>query len=144
MSAIAMSFESLMTLMAVGWVDGDLDPSEANAVLAAARQSRLPADQMAKLEHATKEPVDFNDLPELSKDERLAVYAMARWIAKADGKVTRAENQALTAMGVLLRLKRTERTAMDHIIAEMGSTDHNEVNLLNLKGAIRKRMMARA
>ena len=142
MSAISMSFDSLMTLMAVGWVDGQLDPAEAQAVMAAARQSRLPPEQMAQLQAATLTPVEFDELPSLSKDERLAVYAMARWIAKADGKVTRAENQALTAMGVLLRLKTDERRAMDQIVAEIGSTDHRDVNLLNLKGAIRRRMRA--
>ena len=68
-----------IALAAVGWADGNLDQEEADAIVRTALEEGLDITEIAEIEAATKERVDLGviDRKNLSKEDRLFVYAMA-------------------------------------------------------------------
>ena len=75
-----------ITLAAIGWADGNLDPEEARTILGAAHAEGLDPDAMRWVEQATRQPVSLDQFLEVSamgKDDRLFVYAMACFLTGA-------------------------------------------------------------
>ena len=84
-----------VALAAIGWADGTLDPDEADAIVRAAVDLGLELQEIAAIEEATRAPIGLGaiDKSELSKEDRLFVYAIACWIAQLDGNVTDEESE---------------------------------------------------
>src|SRR5687768_17707905 len=82
-----------IALAAVGWADGKLDQEEADAIVRTALDEGLALEEIQEIEDATKMPVDIGvvDRKNMSKEDRLFVYAVASWMTRLDGKVTAAE-----------------------------------------------------
>jgi uncharacterized membrane protein YebE (DUF533 family) len=116
-----LSLELFQSLLAIGWIDGELAESERDAILAAARQSGLAAADLAKLEAMAGSPVTFSDMDftPLSAEQRLFVYAVASWVAKVDDIVTGDERAALHAIGTLLGITGTGRRRMDETVDQL-------------------------
>src|SRR3954466_12852517 len=95
-----------IALAAVGWADGQLDQAEADAIVRTALEEGLDIDEIAEIEAATENPIDMGviDRKNLSKEDRLFVYAVASWITRLDGVVTEAEQRALQQLGDALKL----------------------------------------
>jgi uncharacterized membrane protein YebE (DUF533 family) len=110
-----------VALAAIGWADGQLDSDEADAIVRAAADEGLSLEEIAAIEEATKQRIDLGaiDRSAMSKDDRLFVYAVACWIARLDGRVTPAENDALARLGERLGVPERPRVHAEAIAREI-------------------------
>jgi len=117
-----------VALAAIAWADGNLDPDEADGIVRAAVDEGLSLEEIGEIEAATKEKVDLGviDRAGLSKEDRLFVYAVACWIARMDGQVTKEEEEALAKLGERLGVPERPRVSAEAIarkVAEMPDGD---------------------
>jgi uncharacterized membrane protein YebE (DUF533 family) len=134
-----------IALAAVGWADGDLDQEEADAIVRTALEEGLDITEIAEIEAATKERVDLGviDRKNLSKEDRLFVYAVACWLTRLDGQVTEAETKALADLAEALKIPEKPRSVVDGIaqdIANRGDDRPLRYDLLGLRRAIGDRL----
>jgi uncharacterized membrane protein YebE (DUF533 family) len=134
-----------LALAAVGWADGKLDQDEADAIVRTALEEGLDIVEIAEIEAATKEHVDLGviDRKNLSKEDRLFVYAVACWLARLDGVVSSAEANALRELGEALKIPEKPRAIVDGIaqdIANRGEDRPSRYDLLGLRRAIGDRL----
>jgi uncharacterized membrane protein YebE (DUF533 family) len=110
-----------IALAAVGWADGQLDAEEADAIVRTALEEGLELDQITEIEAATKQPVDIGEIDRrnMSKEDRLFVYAVASWMTRLDGNVTQTETAALTKLGEALKVPERPRQHADAIAQEV-------------------------
>lgn len=116
-----MGRDVFIALAAIGWADGHLDQEEADAIVRTALEEGLELDEIQEIEEATKKPVALNvvDRAQLSKEDRLFVYAVASWMTRLDGKVDAAETAALNQLGDLLKVPDGPRRTADLIAQEV-------------------------
>jgi uncharacterized membrane protein YebE (DUF533 family) len=134
-----------IALAAVGWADGNLDQEEADAIVRTALEEGLELEEIEEIEAATKERVDLGvvDRKNLSKEDRLFVYAVACWLTRLDGVVTEAETSALEKLGEALKIPEKPRSIVDGIaqeIANQGDDRPDRYDLLALRQAIGERL----
>jgi uncharacterized membrane protein YebE (DUF533 family) len=134
-----------IALAAVAWADGNLDQEEADAIVRTALEEGLDIVEIAEIEAATKERVDLGviDRKDLSKEDRLFVYAVACWLTRLDGVVSAAEAQALNDLGEALKIPEKPRAIVDGIaqdIAHRGEDRPLRYDLLGLRRAIGDRL----
>lgn len=134
-----------IALAAVGWADGKLDQEEADAIVRTALEEGLDITEIAEIEAATKSPVDLGviDRKNLSKEDRLFVYAVACWLTRLDGVVSEAEQRALADLGEALKIPEKPRTIVDGIaqdVANRGEDRPSRYDLLGLRRAIGDRL----
>jgi hypothetical protein len=110
-----------MALAAVGWSDGKLDGEEADAIVRTALEEGLDLDEIGDIEQATREPLDlgFIDRSQLTKADRLFVYAVASWMVRLDGVLDDRELDALRKLGDALRIPPAPREHADAIAREI-------------------------
>lgn len=110
-----------IALAAVGWADGNLDSEEADAIVRMASEEGLAIEEIAEIEKAVKEPVDMGEIDrrDMSKSDRLFVYAVAAWMTWLDGEVSEAETEALKKLGDALRIPAKPREHADAIMREV-------------------------
>lgn len=96
-----LSKDVFLSLAAIAWADGSLDPDEADGIVRAAVDEGLAFEDIEAIDAATKNRTDTGvlDRSTMSKEDRLFVFAVASWIAKMDGKVTDGEAAALGTLG---------------------------------------------
>ncbi|MBW2526066.1 MAG: hypothetical protein JRI23_17935 [Deltaproteobacteria bacterium] len=113
-----------LALAAVGWADGQLTGEAADAIVRTALEEGLPFEDVADIEEATKHPMmevgEINRM-NMSKADRLYVYAVASWIAELDGKVSDKEKDALAALGEALGVPEAPRRHADDIVREVAA-----------------------
>jgi tellurite resistance protein len=116
-----VSFELFQTLLAIGWLDGELVEAERDAVLEAAVEAGLSESELQKLRTLAQSPVTFADMrfEHLEGAQRLLIYAVASWVAQADETISGEERAALHAMATLLTVTGAGRKAMDDLVAEV-------------------------
>jgi uncharacterized membrane protein YebE (DUF533 family) len=121
MSEHRLGRDVFLALAAVGWSDGKLDPEEADAIVRTALEEGLEIEEIDEIEKATKAPVDLSilDHADLSKADRLFVYAVASWMIRLDGVVDDRELDALRRLGDLLKLPDRPREYADMIALEI-------------------------
>ncbi|HEX2877734.1 MAG TPA: hypothetical protein VHP33_41075 [Polyangiaceae bacterium] len=134
-----------IALAAVGWADGSLDQEEADAIVRTALEEGLDITEIAEIEAATKERTDLGviDRKNLSKEDRLFVYAVACWLTRLDGVVTAAETEALTRLGEALKIPEKPRGIVDGIaqeVANRGDDRPDRYDLIGLRRAIGDRL----
>ncbi len=134
-----------VALAAVGWADGKLDQEEADAIVRTALEEGLDLAEIAEIEAATKEPIDLGviDRKNLSKEDRLFVYAVACWLTRLDGVVSEAETAALAQLGEALKIPEKPRQIVDGIaqdIASRGDDRPDRYDLLALRRTISERL----
>jgi hypothetical protein len=98
--------ESFLALVAVGWVDKQLQRVEVTGLMRAAKEAGLPAQDLSDIETATKAPMDLGalDFSKLGQWEQVLTYALAAWIAQVDGVVSTSESDMLADLGTKLGL----------------------------------------
>ena len=98
--------ESFLALVAVGWVDKQLQRVEVTGLMRAAKEAGLPQEDVAAIEAATKAPMDLAalDFSKLGQWEQVLTYALAAWIAQVDGVVSTSESDMLADLGTKLGL----------------------------------------
>lgn len=134
-----------VALAAVGWADGKLDQEEADAIVRTALEEGLDITEIAEIEAATKDPIDLGviDRKNLSKEDRLFVYAVACWLTRLDGVVTEAETAALAKLGEQLKIPEKPRQIVDGIaqeVANRGDDRPDRYDLIGLRHAIGDRL----
>ncbi|HEV8550932.1 MAG TPA: hypothetical protein VGQ57_17920 [Polyangiaceae bacterium] len=137
-----------VALAAVGWADGKLEQDEADAIVRAALEEGLELEDIAEIEAATKAPVDLGviDRKGLSKEDRLYVYGVARWIARMDGVITDAEKAALRKLGDQLKVPERPCEIVDRIVEDVaeqsGDARPSRYDLSALRDIIGERLAA--
>jgi uncharacterized membrane protein YebE (DUF533 family) len=128
MSAQRLGRDVFLTLAAIGWADGKLDPDEADAIVRTALEEGLELDEIGEIERATKAPVDLStlDLSGLTKADRLFVYAVASWMTRLDGVVDDRELAALEKLGALLKIPPRPREHADAIAREIAERSDDD------------------
>ena len=98
------AFELVKLLLQVAWVDDDISPEEAGALLAFGRKSQLTAEQLELLEAclAGKAPLPPPDLGIL-KTRRVDTLRAAKNLIVCDLRVGAAEEAILEQISTLLR-----------------------------------------
>jgi uncharacterized membrane protein YebE (DUF533 family) len=134
-----------IALAAVGWADGNLDQEEADAIVRTALEEGLDIAEIAEIEAATKERVDLGviDRKNLSKEDRLFVYAVACWLTRLDGVVSEAEADALNRLGEALKIPEKPRGIVDGIAQEVANRSDDRpsrYDLIGLRNAIGDRL----
>src|SRR5690606_8591321 len=117
-----------IALAAVGWADGQLDEEEADAIVRTALEEGLELDEINEIEAATKQPIDIGviDRKNLSKEDRLFVYAVASWMTRLDGRVSGEELSALEKLGEALKVPAGPRSHVDAIAQEVANFDEGD------------------
>jgi tellurite resistance protein len=112
-----------LALAAVGWADGQLTHEAADAIVRTALEEGLELDAVSEIEEATKtrQEIGLIDRLHMSKSDRLYVYAVASWITWLDGKVTPAEEEALTRLAKALGVPESPRRHADEIMREIAT-----------------------
>jgi len=137
-----------IALAAIGWADGKLDQEEADAIVRTALEEGLSLEEIAEIEEATKNPVDIGiiDRKNMSKEDRLFVYAVASWMTRLDGKVTGGESEALKKLGDALKLPDKPRQHADLIAQEIAYLEEGDrparYDLVALRKVIHRRLEA--
>jgi uncharacterized membrane protein YebE (DUF533 family) len=117
-----------IALAAIGWADGELDQDEADAIVRTALEEGLGLDEIAEIEAATKDPVDIGEIDRrnMSKEDRLFVYAVASWMARLDGEMDEREIASLDKLGTALKVPAKPREHADAIAREVADMDHGD------------------
>lgn len=112
-----------LALAAVGWADGLISQEAGDAIVRTALEEGLDLDTVQEIEEAVKSPqtVGSIDRLEMSKSDRLFVYAVASWITLLDGRVTERERQALDRLAEALSVPAVPRAHADAIMKEIAS-----------------------
>jgi len=123
MSDEPLSKDVYLALAAVGWADGKLDPDEADAIARTALEDGVEFEEVGKLEEMIKEPVEIGSIAwrEMSKEDRLFVYAVASWMTRLDHVVTDGERAALETLGKALSVPDRPREHADAIAQEVAA-----------------------
>lgn len=135
-----------VALAAIGWADGKLDGDEADAIVRCALEEGLDLEEIEAIEKATTKPVELGsiDLHELSKADRLFIYAVGTWITRIDGRVADAETAALDELGETLKIPpkpREHANAIAEDIAALGESDKPPFfNLPKLRNTLKARL----
>jgi uncharacterized membrane protein YebE (DUF533 family) len=121
MSTTRLGRDVYLALAAVGWADGQLDPEEADAIVRTAAEEGLSLEEIAEIEAATKQPLDIGiiDRSNMTKEDRLFVYAVASWMTRLDGLVTDTELAALEKLGNALKIPEPPRKQADTIAQDV-------------------------
>jgi uncharacterized membrane protein YebE (DUF533 family) len=117
-----------LALAAVGWADGNLDEEEADAIVRTALEEGLDLEAIQEIEEATKNPIDMGviERKNLSKEDRLFVYAVASWITRIDGRVTSEETEALAKLGDTLKVSEGPRENVDEIVTQVTNLSEDD------------------
>jgi uncharacterized membrane protein YebE (DUF533 family) len=110
-----------ISLAAVGWADGQLTPEAADAIVRTALEEGLEVEEVAAIEEATRNKIDMVEIDrmEMTKADRLYVYAVASWIATLDGKLSSRGESALEKLGDALGIPEAPRQHADKIMREV-------------------------
>jgi serine/threonine-protein kinase len=140
-----LPFEVFMALLGVGWADGRLDEAEREVVLLAAREEGLSAHEMDALRLATGARVELADVDvsRLRRHERAYVYAIARWIAVLDGRLTERESAALRVLGFVLTMTQEFQSSVDTLVAEVLAARDPDAAPSEVAMALRRGVRAR-
>lgn len=140
----ALNPDVFRTLIAIGWIDGELDEEESSAILRAAREEGLEEYTLDELEAATRAPIELDDIDitSLTSADKLYIYAVSSWIAQIDGTVTGTERAALHAVAALIGVTGKGRAEMDATVAELSGRDDApaRLDLRGLRLAIQARL----
>ncbi|MBK6691107.1 MAG: DUF533 domain-containing protein [Myxococcales bacterium] len=123
MSAAPIDKRVFLALSSIAWADGKIEPDEADGIVRAAIEAGLELDDVADIEAATAKPIPLEsiDLPSLSKEDRIFVYAMACWLAAIDDSTSEAETAAVQALGEALGVPEKLRAKAEGLVNEVGA-----------------------
>jgi uncharacterized membrane protein YebE (DUF533 family) len=146
MSKPILGRDVYLALAAVGWADGQLDPEEADAIVRTALEEGLELDAITEIEEATKKPIEIGviDRLNMSKADRLYVYAVGAWLTRLDGVVTQEEEAALEKLGEALGIPDAPRKHADEVLKEIAAQGDrpDRFDLLGLRTTLEERLAA--
>jgi uncharacterized membrane protein YebE (DUF533 family) len=106
MNESGLGSDVYLALAALAWADGFLDDDDAEAIARMAEYDGLDPDSLARIKSRIRRRVtlDSIDVAQLAIEDRLFVYAVASWMARLDGAVSRQESQVLAEVATMLSL----------------------------------------
>jgi uncharacterized membrane protein YebE (DUF533 family) len=109
--AAKLGKDVFLALVAVAWSDGDVTTAEARAIVRAASASGLADADLDEIEQATQDPLSLDAIPpaSMTPDGCRQIYALACYLAAADGRVVDAERAALTRVADRFGLSEDDR-----------------------------------
>jgi uncharacterized membrane protein YebE (DUF533 family) len=128
MSGNRLGRDVFLALAAIGWADGKLDEEEADAIVRTALEEGLELEEIAEIEEATKHPISLEtiDRSQMSKADRLFVYAVASWMTRLDGALAAGEKATLQRLGEALRVPEKPREHADTIAQEIAELEEGD------------------
>jgi uncharacterized membrane protein YebE (DUF533 family) len=139
-----LSRDIYVALAAVGWADGQLTPEAADAIVRTALEEGLDIDDIQQIEEATKEKVDVGEIDRMNmtKSDRLYVYAVASWIAELDGPMSGRHHSTLAQLGDALGIPEVPRQHADEIMREVATRGDrpDRFDLLSLRKTLDARL----
>ncbi len=133
-----------MALAAVGWADGELTPEAADAIVRTALEEGLDVEEVARIEEATRNKIEMVEVDrmEMTKADRLYVYAVATWIATLDGPLSNRGESALARLGDALGIPEAPRKHADSIMREVAELNDrpDRFDLLTLRRTLDNRL----
>lgn len=110
-----------LALAAIAWADGRLSLEAGDAIVRTALEEGLDLDAVAEIEAALNVPraIGSIDRLQMSKSDRLFVYAVASWITLLDGTVTEREHEQLDRLAGALGLPPVPRAHADALMREV-------------------------
>jgi uncharacterized membrane protein YebE (DUF533 family) len=128
MSGNRLGRDVFLALAAIGWADGKLDEEEADAIVRTALEEGLELEEIAEIEEATKHPIDLDtiDRSQMSKADRLFVYAVASWMTRLDGEMSADEVKKLVQLGEALKVPSKPREHADAITQEIADLEEGD------------------
>jgi len=98
--------QSFLALVAIGWVDGQLQRVEVTGLMRAAKAAGLAPDALAEIDAATKKQMNLSalDFSGMSQWDQVLTYALGAWIAQVDGVVSTSEFDMLGELGTKMGL----------------------------------------
>jgi uncharacterized membrane protein YebE (DUF533 family) len=141
-----LGLDVYIALAAVGWADGQLTRTAADAILRTAAEEGLDIESLQKLEEAVQNPVDVGvvDRMKMSKSDRLFVYAVATWIATIDGEASTRTQETLSQLGAALGVPEAPRHHADEVMREIASEQErpDRFDLRALRSTLDERLEA--
>jgi uncharacterized membrane protein YebE (DUF533 family) len=141
-----LGMDVYIALAAVGWADGQLTRQAADAILRTAAEEGIELDALQKIEEAVKHPVDIGvvDKMNMSKSDRLYVYAVASWIASLDGDASTRSKEKLAELGQALGVPEAPRRRADEIMNEVAGDERkpDRFDLVALRSTLDERLEA--
>jgi uncharacterized membrane protein YebE (DUF533 family) len=128
MSGNRLGRDVFLALAAIGWADGNLDQEEGDGIVRTALEEGLELEDIAEIEEATKHRIalDVIDRSQMSKADRLFVYAVASWMARLDGDINAGERDSLAKLGDALKIPEAPRTHADAIAQEIARMEEGD------------------
>jgi len=123
-----LGIDALLALAEIVWADGRVAKEEAEALVQIASSLGLDAEDVQRVERATRERPTAAPLLPLSVgvEEAEHLFTLACLVASADGSVDPRENAAIAGLGDRLRLDASSRkrasTAAKAVGASLGAT----------------------
>lgn len=110
-----------LALAALAWADGHLDREEADAIVRTALEEGISFEEVQEIEQAVQRPVDLGviERTDLTKEDRLFVYAIAAWMTRLDGEESDAEAAVLSRLGDALRIPPILRDYADSVARQL-------------------------
>lgn len=133
-----------VALAALAWVDGEVAPEEAEALMGAAMMTGLSESDLTEVEAALASPVPLErlDALKITGDDRLFVYGVGLWLVRADGVVTADESDAMTRLARALKLRPEERLLAAASAAGLSSFDEEEDAMPRSVASVAKQLVA--
>jgi uncharacterized membrane protein YebE (DUF533 family) len=106
MNESGLGSDVYFALAALAWADGFVNDEDAEAIARVAEYDGLDEDSLARIKSRIRQRVtlDSIDVAQLTEEDRLYVYAVASWMARLDGAVSKHESQVLANVASMLTL----------------------------------------
>jgi len=138
MSEASLGSDVYFALAALAWADGLLNDEDAEAITRVAEYDGLDPDSLGRLKSRIRQRVtlDSIDVSLLAEEDRLFVYAVATWVARLDGAISRHESQVLAEVATMLKLtpRQCERARAEALeVATSSGRRPKDYNFLALR-----------
>jgi uncharacterized membrane protein YebE (DUF533 family) len=138
---VNIGHDTLVALAAIAWADGKIEATEAAAIRSAAAQLGLNDEELRAVEETLQQPVPLEQVEtvRMNRLTRLFTYAVANWIAQADGQIPPAEQAALNLLGERLGLSamaRERARSAGLALATTGAAAAPTLDLLKLRARL--------
>ncbi len=137
--------DAFLALGAFAWSGGKFDQDAGDGVIRAALDEGLDLEEIGEIEALMSTHLDLPKIERnsMSKEDRVFVYAVARWIANMDGVVRDEEAALLTKLADQLGIPERQRASADAVIREVSRLPDGDRPARYDLAAVRERIRER-
>ena len=113
--------ETLALLVAMAWVDGNLDDDERGGIRDAAKMLNLPKELRDRLEGYMKEPPPLDEvgLAEMGRKEREFAFVASAWLANLSEGIVDAEQELLDDIAAEIEIDEPRQLELTKLAQEI-------------------------